>query len=125
MLIGARLRQLRTEKGMSQGDIEAATGLLRCYTSRIENGHTIPSLETLERFAAALNVPIYKLFYMDESKPPAPPSGLRKTLEELAKRGGKAGTEAQFLLKLKRFTDNLKDRDLDVLLILARKLATR
>ena len=47
MLIGARLRQLREQKQMSQGDIEERTGLLRCYVSRVENGHTVPSLETL------------------------------------------------------------------------------
>ncbi len=91
----------------------------------MENGHTVPSLETLERYAAAMNVPMYKLFYTDDSQPPASKLRSRKTLEELAKRGGKAGTEARFLLKLKRLTDNLKDRDLDVLLILARKFATR
>ena len=58
MAIGARIRQLREQKKLSQGDIERMTGLLRCYTSRVENGHTIPSLETLERYAAALGLPL-------------------------------------------------------------------
>ena len=70
MLIGTRLRQLREEKHMSQGDIEERTGLLRCYVSRVENGHTVPSLETLERFAAVLDVPLYQLFYCGEEVPP-------------------------------------------------------
>lgn len=70
MPIGARIRQLREQKGLSQGDIERMTGLLRCYTSRVENGHTVPSLETLERFAAALGIPLYELFYTGAEPPP-------------------------------------------------------
>jgi len=46
---------------MSQGDIEKRTGLLRCYISRIENGHTVPSVDTLEKMAGALETPIYRL----------------------------------------------------------------
>src|SRR5690349_10712984 len=66
MLIGAWLRHLRENKRLSQADMEGATGLLRGYISRVENGRTVPSLETLERMAAALEVPLYRLFYMDE-----------------------------------------------------------
>jgi transcriptional regulator with XRE-family HTH domain len=51
MIIGERLRDLREQKKMSQGEIEKRTGLLRCYISRVENGHTVPSLETLEKMA--------------------------------------------------------------------------
>jgi transcriptional regulator with XRE-family HTH domain len=69
MLIGKKLKQLRESKNLSQGDIETKTGLLRCYTSRVENGHTIPSVETLEKYAGALDVPLYRLFY-DGEKPP-------------------------------------------------------
>jgi transcriptional regulator with XRE-family HTH domain len=58
MIIGDRLRALREEKKFSQGDIEKKTGLLRCYVSRVENGHTVPSVETLEKFARALEVPM-------------------------------------------------------------------
>jgi transcriptional regulator with XRE-family HTH domain len=47
---------------MSQGDIERSTGMLRAYISRVEHGHTVPSLGSLERFAAALDVPFYQLF---------------------------------------------------------------
>ena len=43
MLIGDRLRAIRESKKLSQGDIETRTGLLRCYVSRVENGHTVPS----------------------------------------------------------------------------------
>lgn len=65
-----RIRQTREGKNLSQGDIEARTGLLRCYVSRVENGHTVPSLETLEKFARALEVPLYQLFYEGHELPP-------------------------------------------------------
>src|SRR5579863_6222062 len=66
VVIGQRLRVLREEKKLSQGDIEKKTGLLRCYVSRVENGHTVPAVETLEKFARALEVPLYQLFYDGE-----------------------------------------------------------
>ena len=72
MIIGDRLRALREAKHLSQGDLERRTGLLRCYISRVENGHTVPALETLEKFAHAMEVPLYQLFYHGE-KPPAAP----------------------------------------------------
>ena len=58
MNIGETIRNYRLQKGMSQGDIEKRTGLLRCYLSRVENGHTIPSLDTLSKIALALDLPI-------------------------------------------------------------------
>src|SRR5574340_26231 len=70
MLIGERIRELRESKNLSQGDIQKRTGLIRCYTSRIENGHTVPSIETLEKYSRALEVPLYRLFYHG----PAPPN---------------------------------------------------
>ena len=68
MNIGETIRNFRLQKGMSQGDIEEKTGMLRCYTSRVENGHTIPSIETLAKYAQALEIPLYQLFY-DGSDP--------------------------------------------------------
>src|SRR5258708_36599038 len=70
MYLAGRLRELTECKNLSQGDIEKRTGLLRCYISRVENGHTVPALETLEKFARALEVPLYQLFYgMEEGLP--------------------------------------------------------
>ena len=63
MLIGHKLKEIRESRNLSQGDIEQRTGLLRCYTSRVENGHSAPSIKTLEKYAGALEVPLYKLFY--------------------------------------------------------------
>jgi transcriptional regulator with XRE-family HTH domain len=59
MVISDRLRAVREQKDVSQGDIEKRAGLLRCYVSRVENGHTVPSIETLEKMARALEVPMY------------------------------------------------------------------
>jgi transcriptional regulator with XRE-family HTH domain len=67
MEIGAKLRELRIAKNLSQGDIEKRTGLVRCYTSRVEHGHTVPSVETLEKYAHALDIPLYRLFTDEDS----------------------------------------------------------
>lgn len=72
MGIGERLRHLREARHLSQGDIEGGTGLLRCYISRVECGHTIPSLETLEKFARVLDLELYQLFYSGKPKAIAP-----------------------------------------------------
>jgi transcriptional regulator with XRE-family HTH domain len=124
MLIGTRLRQLREQKQMSQGDIEERSGLLRCYISRVENGHTVPSLETLVRFAGVLDVPLYQLFYSGEEPPPTPSLTPRKTLEEMTADNGGA-EDAQFLLKLRNLLSRLPEPDRDVLLSLAERLAIR
>jgi transcriptional regulator with XRE-family HTH domain len=69
LMIGERLRTIRESKNLSQGDIEKRTGLIRCYTSRIENGHTVPSIETLAKYAQALDIPLYQIFYDGEEAP--------------------------------------------------------
>ena len=125
MSIGARIRELREQKHLSQGDIEKATGLLRCYTSRVENGHTVPSLETLERFASALGVPLYQLFYKGDEPPSTPHLTSRKSLEELAEAPGEEGADARFLLKLKSLLEHITGPDREVVLSLAKKLASR
>ncbi len=123
MLSGMRLRLLREQKGLSQAAIEAKTGLMRCYLSRIENGHTVPSLETLERIAGALEVSLYQVFRPSESE--ALPLNLsrRKSLEELAEQDGKPGEEARFLLHLKALWNRLAQPEREILLGLARKMA--
>ncbi|HEV2351281.1 MAG TPA: helix-turn-helix domain-containing protein [Terriglobia bacterium] len=122
MIIGLKLREIREKKGLSQGDIEKATGLLRCYTSRVENGHTVPSLSTLEKYAGALEVKLYELFYSgDEPAAAYSPSSL-KGLPDLA---GPKGAEARFQLKLERLLRKMEESDRKVLLNLAAKLADR
>lgn len=125
MSIGARIRELREQKGLSQGDVEKATGLLRCYTSRVENGHTVPSLETLERFATALGVPLYRLFLVEEGALASSPLGLQENLEALAQSPDPKGSEARFLLKLRSYAENMRESDREMLLSLAKKLAAK
>ncbi len=98
---------------------------MRCYISRVEHGHTVPSVETLERFAAALGVPLYQLFYEGENPPPTPHLTHRPSLEELANEPGAEGAEARFLLKVRKVVTHIKESDRPFLLDLASKLADR
>lgn len=68
-----RIRRFRQAKNLSQGDIEKRTGLRRCYISRVENGATVPSIETLEKITRAFEIPLYQLFYGEEEAPPVAP----------------------------------------------------
>lgn len=124
MVIGLRLRKLREEHKLSQGDIEKRTGLLRCYISRVENGHTVPSLETLERLAAALQIPLYALFYEGDQPPDLPNLSQRKGSEDLAAEYA-ADKDSRFYLKVKRLLSRINERDRRLLLYMAQKLASR
>jgi transcriptional regulator with XRE-family HTH domain len=123
MVIGDRLRSIREEKKLSQGDIEKKTGLLRCYVSRVENGHTVPSVETLEKFARALEIPMYQLFYDGEEPPKLPNLLKRKTADDLV--WGNSGKDARLLAKFCRLFRNMKEGDLKVVLLMAQKMANR
>jgi transcriptional regulator with XRE-family HTH domain len=70
MNIGDRIRGLREAKHLSQGSVEKQTGLLRCYISRVENGHTVPAIQTLEKLARALELPLYQLLFNVEATSP-------------------------------------------------------
>jgi transcriptional regulator with XRE-family HTH domain len=124
MVIGTRLRKLREDRKLSQGDIEERTGLLRCYISRVENGHTIPSIETLERIASALEIPLYELFYEGNEPPPLPNLSKRKSTEELVL-DEEAQRELRFFEKVKRLMGRINERDRQLLLYMAQKLASR
>src|ERR1700689_1479398 len=119
MVIGHRIRQLRESKKLSQGDIEQRTGLLRCYTSRVENGRTVPSIETLEKYARALEIPLYRFFY--DGEPP------RKTkLLPAEKSKSLWGTSAKEWPELRRLAKALgrtDERHRKFLLLLAQGLA--
>jgi transcriptional regulator with XRE-family HTH domain len=122
MMICDRLRELRESKNLSQGDIEKRTGLLRCYISRVENGHTVPSIETLEKLARALEVPLYQLFY-DGEKPPQIPNLLkRKTSDDIV--WGNSGKGALYLHKLRKCLGKTEDKDRKILFSVAQKLAS-
>jgi transcriptional regulator with XRE-family HTH domain len=123
MIIGDRLRAMREEKKLSQGDIEKRTGLLRCYISRVENGHTVPAIETLEKMARALEVPLYQLFYDGEEPPELPNLPKRKSADDIA--FGTHGKEARFLNKLRRLLGRIEEPDRRLLLYMAQKMSTR
>ena len=121
MIVSDRLRALRVEKHLSQGDIEKRTGLLRCYISRVENGHTIPSVETLEKLARALEVPLYRLFYDGNEPPKLPNLAKRKTSDEDA--WGSKGKDANFLQQLRKYLSKADDSDRKLIMALAQKMA--
>jgi transcriptional regulator with XRE-family HTH domain len=123
MIIGDRLRALREEMKFSQGDIEEKTGLLRCYVSRVENGHTVPSVETLEKFARALEVPMYQLFYDGEEPPKLPNLLKRKSADDIV--WGSKGKDARMLVKFCRQFGQMKEDDRGLVLFLAQKMARR
>jgi transcriptional regulator with XRE-family HTH domain len=122
MIIGDRLRYLREEKKLSQGDIEKRTGLLRCYISRVENGHTVPAVETLEKFARALEVPLYQLMY-DGEEPPVALKG--RTGKKQKDEFGDSGKNARLLDKFRRLLTKMNQQDRDTLLYTARKMVNR
>ena len=123
MIIGERLRALREEKKLSQGDIEKKTGLLRCYISRVENGHTVPAVETMEKFARALEVPMYQLFYDGEEPPTLPNLLKRKSADDIA--WGSSGKDARWLYNLRRLLSRTEESDRRILMFMARKMARR
>jgi len=123
MVIGDRLRALREDKKFSQGDVEKRTGLLRCYISRIENGHTVPAVETLEKFARALEVPMYQLFYDGEEPPKLPYLPKRKSADDIA--WGSSGRDARWLTKFRGLLSRTEESDRKILMFMAQKMARR
>jgi len=123
MIIGDRLREMREAKQLSQGDIEKRTGLLRCYISRVENGHTVPAIETLEKMARALEVPLYQLFYDGEEPPKLPNLLKRKSSDDIA--WGSAGKDARFLNRLRRLLGKSDEQNRKLILFMAQKMARR
>ena len=111
MKIGTTIRAFRLQKGLSQGDIEKKTGLLRCYLSRVENGHTVPSLDTLSKIALALDLPIAQ-FFADENL------GRQFNTQKLS------DEELRFLTQIRRYSTNLNESDRKLLLAMVKKFAT-
>jgi transcriptional regulator with XRE-family HTH domain len=108
-------------KKLSQGDIEKRTGLLRCYISRVENGHTVPAVETLEKFARALEVPLYQLFYEGDEPPKLPNLPKRLTGDMIAL--GVQRKDSPFASQFLRLIGRISKSDRGLLLFMARKMA--
>jgi transcriptional regulator with XRE-family HTH domain len=110
MKIGTTIRSYRLQRGLSQGDIEKKTGLLRCYLSRVENGHTVPSLDTLSKIAVALDLPISQFFSDD-------------TLGQQLNTQRLSDEELRFLTQVRRYSTSLNEADRKLLLAMVRKFA--
>jgi transcriptional regulator with XRE-family HTH domain len=110
MKIGTTIRAHRLQKGLSQGDIEKKTGLLRCYLSRVENGHTVPSLDTLSKIATALDLPIAQFFADDSLNHQF---NTQKLNDE----------ELRFLTQIRRYSSNLNESDRKLLMAMVKKFA--
>ena len=113
MNIGETIRSFRLQKGMSQGDIEKRTGLLRCYLSRVENGHTVPSLDTLAKIAGSLEMPLGEFFTENSADNGSNGKNLPQLSEE----------EVRFLSQIRRYSSNLNDSDRKLVLAMVKKMA--
>lgn len=120
MYLAERIRLMREARHLSQGDIERRTGLLRCYISRVENGHTVPAIETLEKISRALEVPMYQLFY-DGHEAPDPPDVSNNGKADWASQG----MGMRLFMKLRRALSLANEADRQLLLHLAGKMSNR
>jgi transcriptional regulator with XRE-family HTH domain len=110
-------------KNLSQGDVEKRTGLLRCYISRVENGHTVPAIETLEKMARAMEIPLYQIFY-DGEKPPKL-LHLQKTNSEDTTVWGNSGKDTRILDQFRRLLKRTDEADRNLLLHMAQRMASQ
>jgi transcriptional regulator with XRE-family HTH domain len=123
VVIGDRLRALREERKISQGEIEKRTGLLRCYISRVENGHTVPAIPTLEKLARAMEVPLYRLFY--DGEVPAKTINLPKYNIEDEKAWGQSGKDSRILNQFRKLLSQASENDRELLVFMAQKMASK
>jgi transcriptional regulator with XRE-family HTH domain len=120
MEVGRKLREMRQARHLSQGDIEKKVGLLRCYTSRVEKGHTIPNVETLEKFAYALEIPLYRFFTNGEVvRAPKLPTTNSKS------GWGTSGKNRRELRRFAKAFKRMDNRKQKLLVHLAEKMAIR
>jgi transcriptional regulator with XRE-family HTH domain len=121
MLIGQKLRVLREEQGLTQADIGKETGLFTSYMSRVETGYIVPTIETLEKWARALKMPLYQLFY-DGEQVQEPPKKNTKAEGQL---WGNSRKEAALLDRLRQSLSRMRPEDREALMMLAGKMASR
>jgi transcriptional regulator with XRE-family HTH domain len=118
MVIGERLRELREAKELSQGDMEKRTGLLRCYISRVENNHTVPAVDTLEKLARALEVPMYQLFHAGTAS-----AEVRKAKLEDDDDWGVTGRDGAYISQLAKALSQMTPADRNLIFAVARKVS--
>ena len=123
MIIGERLRALREEKKLSQGELERRTGLLRCYLSRVENGHTVPAIETLEKLAKAMGMPLYRFFCERNDAPQTPELKASEMIRDAG--WGSTGKDARLLFQFRRLLARIREEDRRFLLFVAQRMARK
>ena len=123
MIIGDRLREIREMKNLSQKEVERRSGLLRSYLSRVENGHTVPTIETLEKMARALEVPLFQ-FFCEGEKPvkPHPVIANGRTRQPV---WGSTGKEAYLLRELRKCLGKMDERHRQILLKFTARVSRR
>ena len=121
MLIGQKLREIREAKNLSQVEISKATGLVQPYVSRVENGHTVPGVETLEKWASALKVPLYQILY-DGEEPPKP---LKLSGSDSRELWGNSGRDSHDLKRLRQYLSLMNEEERELLMSLAGRMASR
>jgi transcriptional regulator with XRE-family HTH domain len=121
MLIGQKLREIREAKNMSQVEIAEATGLVQPYVSRVENGHTVPGVETLEKWASALKIPLYQILYEGEE----PPKPLKLSGNHHGELWGNSGRQMHDLKRLRQYLAKMNEQERELLISLAARMATR
>ena len=121
MVIADRLRTLRENHHLSQGDIEKRTGLVRCYISRVENGHTVPAIETIEKLAHAMELPLYKIFYEGQELPKPLKLPEQARADEIG--WGSSGKDARILGNFRKLLGRINEGDRRLLLHIAQKMA--
>lgn len=119
MIVGERIRALREQKKLTRGDVQERTGLQRTYIWRVENGYTVPAIETLEKFARGLEVPIYKFFYEGNRRPPLAP------VNESGNLWGAQGESKKMLRSFRRYLGQIDEAERSLLLYLAEEMARR
>ena len=122
MMIGDRLCALREAKQLSQGDSEKISGLLRCYASRVENGHTVSVIDTLEKWAQALGIPMHQLVYDGEAALKIPDE--IRYLGMSSKRRGANGLADRYLSEMQECLTKLDRNDRALVLHLTKTFLT-
>ena len=121
MIIGERLRKLRERNGLTQGEVERRTGLLRCYISRVEHGHTVPAVPTLEKMARGLEVPMARLFYDGGEPGEIPDDPNDRDAASLA--WTSTGEGLRLVRKFRRLLSQIGEKDRQLLLVMAQEMA--
>jgi transcriptional regulator with XRE-family HTH domain len=121
--IGARLREERKARNLSQADLERRCGLPRCRLSWLENGRAIPTLETLEKISDALEIHLHRLFAENQAQSEIILTARDTTRKESGRRGRKNGLRR--FAKVRDHFRRMCDEDQALLVFIAEKMASR